>query len=427
MYLSHTDRVLWPFHHNLLGQEAMIHQRSANSKILRLQDLKDPNTKRFRQTVSSTSGRNWDLISDIVLRNKASQYDTTPFISFCKALDSNSSMTVNNYSTACTNWISPVSCVFTVTSFFSLISWEICNLPSPCRITCMEAPSIPVGYATSKPWTCIIQWYARVEIPNIWYRVKGILWSIVAEANIASTYNSSSPTYGFLSGCDTLLQQGYARLSFKYRYKSLPLLFEWARICQKCPETCLSAIFPAMTLKRTAPVLHNQTCDALETSLFWGAPIRSFYIPCFHAGSATMFDLLLICSNIICWPWKKIHYSNIIPDFGWVDPNPTVGTKVHAKGILATSGFWSCKVTAYNTSLQSCLDGYWTRDLRSYSSWQNNWIFPNIDKYEMFLKLNYCWCFRNLGACTSWGRCNLVSFNLGGSEKFLPWRLPVES
>ena len=66
MYLSHTDRVLWPFHHNLLGQEAMIHQRSANSKILRLQDLKDPNTKRFRQTVSSTSGRNWDLISDIV-------------------------------------------------------------------------------------------------------------------------------------------------------------------------------------------------------------------------------------------------------------------------------------------------------------------------------------------------------------------------
>ncbi len=43
--------------------------------------------------------------------------------------------------TVCTNWLIPMSCMSLII-LYSPISWELCNLPSPCEIINVEAPSV---------------------------------------------------------------------------------------------------------------------------------------------------------------------------------------------------------------------------------------------------------------------------------------------
>lgn len=191
------------------------------------------------------------------------------------------------------------------------------------------------------------------------------------------------------------------------------MIFWGARNVQK--HVCLQ-LFPQWPWKES-----NLGC-AWNISL-WGGPYP-ILLPCFHAVSANMFDLLLNCSNIF-WPCFFLHIQTSFQILG----GSTVGNRWNQgtrKGDI--SNFWILKLQSH------CIQHIapklpWWRDVEG-----GSWGCCSHDKKtessqinEMFLKLNYCWCFRNLGACSSWGRCNLVLFNLGGSEKFLPWRLPVES
>ena len=89
-------------------------------------------------------------------------------------------MTVNNYSTACTNWISPVSCVFTVTSFF--LTYLLGNLQSTVTL-----PNNLYGSAVN---TCLVTLPPSLEhvsfsgMPGLRFPTFGTEWKAFCEASL---------------------------------------------------------------------------------------------------------------------------------------------------------------------------------------------------------------------------------------------------